>query len=89
MRDLSITLFKHVTALKREEEKLKSSLFMSYQRNASDEKSCAFINLFCIILLTERDDEKYELRENEFIICNMVRISDIDIVVFEFELGSI
>ena len=75
MRDLSITLFKHVTALKREEEKLKSSLFMSYQRNASDEKSCAFMNLFCIILLTERDEEKYELRENEFIICNIVRIT--------------
>ena len=57
MRDLSITLFKHVTAFKREEEKLKSSRFMSYQRNASDEKSCEFINLFHTILLTEQEIE--------------------------------
>ena len=44
---------------------------MSYQRNASDEKLCAFINVFGTILLTSRHEGKYEFRENK--ICFVTR----------------
>ena len=62
---------------------------MSYQRNASDEKLCAFINLFCTILLTKRDERKYELRRMNYDY-NRVRIRCVngDILISQFELNA-